>query len=303
MGKCVDGFGDFGIPNCVPTNEEIGGMLFQQRESSSGVRNYLDSDLIGNPNYLIGLTNHLNSAIRIRPAQNIVEAVNVRGDSSFYTDGDNVEHFLKKGSRTVTAEILTGASPKLAGQIQTMSCNDVNVFFVGKQGGVFGENTDTTKLFGYEIVKGTLDSVFVPRTKDKVAHIMIKYTLSKKTEDKNILMYEAEDIGDNALSLTGLQEIDGVSVSASITEMVVDISQLYGNALTLIDTEDLLADDFDLAEISPTPGAATFTVTSVGKTYTFVVTSTIGDVHELKLTQDGFDKKYILAPVKITTTA
>lgn len=301
---CVTGLGNTGVPSCLPINEIPVGFLFQRTYNNAGTKNYLDGTLIGNASYLTDLCFNSDSSVRLFPMQNIAEGVSERGDSVFYTDSLGVQHFIKEGERTYVGEKVTDATPLLVGKIGTMKCNQMSVYVIGHKGGIFGESTTNGELYGYEIVKGSMDLRWVTMTSSKPAHIPVKFTLSDTVLDENIMKFENSEIADSVQELKGFLDIDGtVDGAVSVSEFTVDLALQYGTAKTLTAVEGLVLADFLLTETSPTPGVTTIsavTESSAGK-YVFTCTTTSADVNSLTLSATGLAKGYYLNAVTITT--
>lgn len=301
---CSSGVGDTGLTSCLPTNEITSGLLFQQTESSAGVRNNLAGATIGTADYLTGLTQDSDSTVRLMPLQNLVEVVDERGETTFYTDNTGVNHELKEGERIFNGEVLINASPQLYGELKKFKCVQMSVYNVGDKGGVFGDSTVTSVLEGFEIVKNSMSFNFVKKTPAKPAHITVQFTYADTVDDANIYKYDSTEISDNAKTLEGLIPVNGtIDGVVTITEFTADLVTIYGTALTLTKIEGLVLADFLLTEISPTPGVTTITgvvESSAGK-YVFTVTTTSADVNELTLSSTGFGKGYRMNALTVTT--
>ena len=303
--SCVTGLGNTGLPSCLPLNEIPVGFLFQQTYDSTGTRNNLLGASIGTATYLTALTQNTDKTVRLYPVQNIAEAVSERGDSTNYTDSLGVNHFIKEGERTYVGEKTTNAAPKLVGQMDLMKCNQMSVYVVGHEGGIFGVSTTVGELEGYEIVKGSIDARWVTMTAAKIAHMPLSFSIAATTKDENIMKFDAGDITDDAQLLSGMIDISSV-IDGTVTTSVftVDITaDDYGTAKAATTIEGLVAADFVLTETAPTPGVTTITSvaeSSAGK-YLFTVTTTSADVNDLTLSSTGTAKGYEMTTLEVTT--
>ena len=177
---CSSGVGDTGLTSCLPMNEITSGLLFQQTYTSAGARNNLAGSSIGTAAYLTGLTQNADETVRIMPLQNLVEVVDERGETTFYTDDTGVNHELKEGERVFNGEIIINASPQLYGELNKFKCIQMSVYNVGDKGGIFGDSDTVSELEGFEIAGS--DKVFYPA----VATIKRgKYVIVKSDEVKN----------------------------------------------------------------------------------------------------------------------
>lgn len=301
--SCSNGKGNTGFPSCLPTNEIPVGLLFQNTYNNAGVRNFLDGALIGNVDYLIGLT-RADEDVRLYPFQDVAEGVSERSDTTFFTDSLSVNHLLKEGERGFVGEKITNASPELVDKVSSFKCVQMSAYIVGHLGGIFGISQTDGELIGYEIVKGTMDVKWVFMTAAKPAHIPLTFTMADSFTDGEIKKFEASQLGDPAKSLTGLIDVNGtLDGVVSVTEFTVDLVSEYGAVSQLTEIEGLIITDFVLTEISPTPGVTTITTvveTSAGK-YVFTVTTTSADVNSLTLSTAGVAKGYEMAALTITT--
>lgn len=301
--SCTSGLGNTGLPSCLPTNEIPVGFLFQQTYDSTGTKNFLDGTTIDTANYLIGLTQNADTTKRLYPVQDIAEAVSERGDSTFYTDSLGVNYFIKEGERTYVGEKLVGASPLLVGKIGAFKCVQMSVYVIGHEGGIFGSSTENGKLYGYEIVTGSMDVKWVTMTSSKPAHIPMTFTLADTVVDSEIMKFDSSEIEDNAKELSGLKEIKNTTSGISTTTVTQTLTLEYGSAKTLTKVEGLVAADFTMAEVSPTP--ASITITSVTESsagvYDFVFPlETAADVLSINLSATGIAKGYNLEEIQFT---
>lgn len=304
--SCVTGLGNTGLPSCLPLNEIPVGFLFQQTYNSAGTRNNLLGSSIGTATYLTALTQDADKTVRLYPVQNIAEAVSERGDSTFYTDSLGVNHFIKEGERTYVGEQVTNSAPKLVGQMDLMKCNQMSVYVVGHEGGVFGVSTTVGELEGYEIVKGSIDARWVTMTAAKPAHMPLSFSIAATTKDEDISKFDNGDITDNAQTLSGMIDISGI-INGTVTTsaFTVDITaDNYGTAKAATTIEGLLITDFVLTETSPTPGVTTITTvvessTNAGE-YLFTVAQASADVADLTLSAAGTAKGYEMTTLEVT---
>lgn len=303
---CSSGVGDTGLTSCLPMNEITSGLLFQQTYTSAGARNNLAGSSIGTAAYLTGLTQNADETVRIMPLQNLVEVVDERGETTFYTDDTGVNHELKEGERVFNGEIIINASPQLYGELNKFKCIQMSVYNVGDKGGIFGDSDTVSELEGFEIVKGSMSFNFMKKTPAKPAHIKVQFTYADTVDDANLYKYDVTEIEDSAKTLSGLITVNGtVNGTVTASAFTVNLAAIYGSAKTRIAIEDLVVADFTLTETSPTPGATTITTVVesavVAGQYLFTVTTTSADVNELTLSATGLGKGYRMNSLTITT--
>lgn len=305
--SCTKPIGNTGVTSCLPSDEPIIGLLFQQTEDSSGTENSLLGASVGTASYLIDKTNLLDASIRLVPLMNLVEVVDERGEDEFYTDDSKASYFLQAGQRVFKGRLNKDANPQLLGELKKWKDTQASVYPVGLEGGVFGDESGTADLKGFQIVRGSLSFSYVKATRAEPAHIMIQFTYDETVEDENIRKFENAEIEDNAKKLDGLITSNAtiVSAAAAASGFTVDIDAIYGSALAREDIEGLVAADFILTETSPTPGVTSITSVTESSTipgrYVFVVTTTLNDINDLTLSQSGYTKGYHLNTLAITT--
>ena len=301
--SCTTGLGNLGIPNCLPMNEIPVGFLFQKTYNSAGVRNSLDGASIGNASYLQDLCFNADENIRLFPLQDVDALVGARGDDKTFEETGGLIHFLKEGEKGYVGEKLVNATPKLLGKLNSMKCNDMSVYIIGHEGGLFGETTVEGTLYGYEMVSSTVSFKWVDMINEKPAFIMVNFMLADTVKDENIMKFDGAEIGDNAKRLKGIQDANGTASAISITGFTVVLKKEYGTAKTLLPLTGLVLADFLLTETSPTPGVTTITSSTETPdgTFAMLATTTAADVNVLTLSATGLAKGYFLNPVTITT--
>jgi hypothetical protein len=290
--------GNTGTPSCV----SIGGVTYklwiQKKYDSAGVRNFIDTTATLDSTFFTDLLNAGRSgatitdgAKRIYPTQALKNVEDVRAEDITESFNDGSIAPIQQGSRTFTSISIEAVSPALLGKYESFECEDIQVYTIDINGRIGGNNETSGELRGLDIETSTWSPKWMKSTDTTVAKIQFDYTYSKAEQDSNLAWIESSETSIDVEELKGLQDVDAAITSISASGFTATLTGSYGSAVTANKIKGLVLADFDLNEITPTPGSVTITsvIESSDGVYDFLATMTSGDVVELDLQKDGFE--------------
>lgn len=302
MSDCLCGTGrNLGQPDCTGTIERPVKLGFTNRIGSDGVANELSIADTLDASFFTALINQADHTKKLYPTGTIKNVVNERGDPITYS-ADNVEYFAAEGNRTLTFEIIEGASPILAGALNSMRCKDMGVYIYTLASQIVGNGRVDGKLKPLRIEKNTLYAKYEPKTNDNVERIMITFTFSVLEKDADISYFNYTEDGTGAgvlsadpLDFRGLIDVTmGAATDITTTTFTIPMTYIYGGMIKTPFEGGLLA-DFTAYNVTDSSSITITSVTETGGSYAFVVpTLTAADVVRITFAKTGFQSTNIL---------
>lgn len=296
--KCNGTLSNTGKPGCDSVHDIELREIHVPLRAGDGTRNSIDpaSATIGDD--IIALINQADPTKRWFPLPLMKNVTNERGDNLNETFDDQSVEFLANGVRAMTA-IIVGQGPHYLKKLQDQHCVEFGVFIVDKQGALVGLIEDDGLIYPIPVDKGSWYTKFMPKTDKVAAKIMIGYNYSTSALDENLEMIPSDDIaGIDLRDVNGLFDVHAAVSSISTTGFTVKLSTDFGPPNDRTTVKGMVAGDFTLAEITPTPGA--IVITTVTETpansgiYVFVIPAqTSGDALRLTPTKTGYDMSEI----------
>ncbi len=296
--------GNSGIPNCTLIASVTNNLIVVPTFDSTGARNFIDTTVTLDDAFFTDRINAGASGATITdvlqrwyPLPQMKNVVDERAEPISADFGDGTIEIISQGARNFLGQF-TGksASNVFHSKIDGYGCNTISVYIVDINGNLIGSCTEDDKLFPVQIDENTW---FVNLMKAVAGtsnqRLQLTYNYDRNEDDTNLRMIKASETTPDVRDLKGLIDVNGevaASPIVTIDDFTVNLTFDYGSQVTKQPFIGAVLADFDLNEISPTPGAVTIiSVTeSADGVYDFVITTaTSGDVLELDLQKDGFE--------------
>ena len=236
--------------------------------------------------HLEPILNAVDPLDRIYPIGKFENVEQNREDDVFWTANSGKTAFVREGFKTFQGFIIN-APRELTAKLNSNACQGFGFHFLDDSNQLVTKKGSTSaKCKPILIDQDTFRSKYVEATNDAPAMLMLSFQWKSTEKDADIKVVGSLDYtgGD----LYGLLDADSVYSLITTTSFTATITTTcFGGAV-----EGLVAGDFSLAEITPTPGA--IVITSVTETsagvYDFVIpAATSADVLRLTASKDHYD--------------
>ncbi len=300
--------GNSGIPNCTLIASVTNNLIVVPTFDSTGARNFIDTTVTLDDAFFIDRINAGASGATITdvlqrwyPLPQMKNVADERDDPITADFGDGTSENISQGARNFLGQF-TGksASNVFHSKIDGYGCNTISVFIVDINGNLIGSCTEDGKLFPVQIDENTW---FVKLMKAIAGtsnqRLQLTYNYDRNEDDANLRMIKASETTQDVRDLKGLIDVNGVASAITDTTVTLTATFDYGSQVTKQPFIGAVLADFDLNEISPTPGAVAISsvVESADGVYDIIFAiATSGDVLELDLQKDGFE----MATVTVT---
>lgn len=306
--------GNMGVPDCAKVAAETRQLILAPYFKSAGtVQSIAAADALTTVYWNTHVQRYDNSGALVTADNRwyitpvLENPEDVRAEDTFQEFNSGARYFVREGVRTFTAYIVEKATPELLAKIKRFGCEDMGVLLVDNKGNIIGNGSEATKLRFLKINRSSFRATLVKATGGSaVQMIMITFELDRLEEDHDLKMINAADMTVSPFDLNPLIDLTGTVVGTpTTTGFVINLKTSYGSFQNPIGPNGLVAADFVLTELAPTPCA--ITITSVtestpasggGVNYTFVIpTQTSGDTFKLVLKKVGYDAEALEAVV------
>lgn len=305
--------GNMGVPDCAKVAAETRQLILAPYFKSAGtVQSIAAADAFTSTYWNTHIQRYNDSGVLVTADNRwyitpiLENPEDVRAEDTFQDFNSGARYFVKEGLRTFTAMIPNG-TPELLAKIKRFGCEDMGVLFVDNNGNIIGNGSEATKLRFLKINRSSFRATLVKATGGNALQmIMITFEFDRLEEDHDLKMIAAADMTVSPFDLNPLIDLTGTVVGTpTTTGFVINLKTSYGSFQNPIGPNGLVAADFVLTELAPTPGA--ITITSVtestpasggGVNYTFVIpTQTSADTLKLVLKKVGYDAEALEAVV------
>lgn len=170
------------------------------------------------------------------------------------------EYRLQDGVRSIAFDLMDlNSSFRLLGELQKFGCKDWVYFQVDNCGNFWGGKLVGTDLFGIPVMQSTFDPQNVrPVQGSSVNAIRVMFKEAFGFNDAGMMAITAETLGYSATELEGVITVNATVGDITSTSVVVNLWTASSNAVNpQVPFTGLVAGDFSLAEISPTPASVT----------------------------------------------
>ena len=285
-------FGNTGTPDCVSIGSVTYRLIGVPTYDSTGVRNFITTTDTLDSAYFSALINQSDSSKRWYPLPVMKNVEDLRGEDLTESFNDGSTAFIQEGSRTFTGIAIKNPSPVLLGKMKSWRCSNISVYVIDTDGNILGNGGTADTLYPFELDSETWSPKYMKTTDTTVAKIQLDYTYAKSENDEDIRMIAADETSIDVKNLEGLQDVTCVISAITTTSFTATLTGSYGTAVAKNKIKGLLVADFDLNELTPTPGAIVITsvTESADGVYNFVTpTATSADVDTLDLVKVGFE--------------
>lgn len=281
-----------GQPNCMPLWLYGVHKILVPLMDSAGVENKIAAGATVNDAYIQARFGDTDKTQRWYPLKNIKNATMTRAEDVVEDFDDGTKNFIKEGVLTNTY-LLASKNPTLLGKIKSFRCEAMGEYTVDKGGKIIGRVDSAGNCYPIAIEPNTLSAIPLYPTATSSYNIQITYDWRQDMYDEEIGAYGNTVNWSSSLN-DGLRDVNIAlgDTPATTTTFEVELTYDYGDVNNKLPVKGLVAADFTLAEVSPTPGA--ITITSVTETadgvYSFVIpTQTSADVLRLSASKTTFD--------------
>lgn len=306
---CGTGGGNTGLPNCYPIFDVTKQAIFVEYRKADGSVNGLDLSALTygvlDQTFLDSKVKDSNPLTRWYPSPELKNIVDERSDDITEEFEDGTSVFIQEGARTFEGMIIKG-DPILLGNLQKWRCLEIGVYFIDKSGNLIGKQTRDGYLDPILIQKESFSPGLMKGTDTTIQKNRIRFTVSSFENDANLRMIEASKITADLLGVNGLIDVvAGTPSNITTTGFGVQLNTNFGGVTSKIPATGLELTDFQINEVSPTPGPVTITSVTESTTtpglYTFVFpAATSGDVLEVSNASGVLDKNYDVAKFQVT---
>jgi hypothetical protein len=291
--------GNTGIPSGAKVGKAVVKGFLVQTFATDGTRNELDGtggSFTLTKVALDALLNHADPSKRIYPLPKFYDAELPKADNVLDTASDGTNFFIQEGIRSFSA-MHKAQDATILKSLDSFECDsaaDWSIYLVDTCENVFVEEVDANKGRPLQISQDTFAGVYNFATNSTTNNVTITYDFDKLIKDSRLKLVKVDEDAD-ILRAKGLVTVrvaySAISTTGATAVMTFDYGFLGDNQ----PYEAALTTDFELNEITPTPGAvAGFTVTEgVPGTYALAWTlEATNDVLELTSSAAGLAKKF-----------
>lgn len=256
---CNVSLSNTGRPGCFPVEDVALKLILVAMEKADGTANEIDlaNDTLDS-SYISGLINNTDDNARWFPVGNFKQVAVERADPLTEEFDDGSIFKIRDGVKSFTG-IIPKQTADLKRKLDSWGCTTFGAYIVTKSGQLIGDGGTTNKLKPIQIEAGSFDARYVHTTDTTIPRLQLNFQFVTDFDDGNLRMLEASDWTSGDLTtIEGLVDLfGGTPSSISTTAFTIQITTDYGSVLNRTGIGGLTASDFELNEISPTPGAVT----------------------------------------------
>jgi len=303
MAQCnctISTWGNTGSPSCEILEGVTRGLIFVSMETSAGTANKITTGATLNKAYFDALINNSDPTARWYPVRNLENVEDVRAEAIYETPPSGYKYKIKDGVRSFKAMAMKKSFVFLS-KLEQLGCNDIGVYRIDSNDNLIGI-TDGTDLYPVRLAKETIDFLKIMTKDNEHGKVQVSFDFDESENDSSLRILTSTTAGIKFSTLNGLLDVTGVASDISTTGFTLTMTHDYG---TFDGTDNKVTDwvkaDYELTEVTPTPGTAE--ITSVTETsdgvYVFVISEqTSADV--LSLTQASGKLGFELEAVTVT---
>ncbi len=292
--KCGDGLSNTGLPLCTKLQKVIKKIVFVQLTANDGTLNKIDPATTLNKAWVDALLNHTDTSKRWYPTPEMKNITSEKDDADYETYEDDSMYFIKEKPRKFTG-LFPATYAQYKSKLEAVRCvNNTGVYMIDVEGNIIGlTNGSDGYLYPMPISAQSLYAKVNMASDKTTASVALSFEFLSTMQDGLMRMVTGSAFTDfSPLSISGLY--DGYGVVSGVTTTGFTL-KLTGPSSALDQpnyVQGLLAANFALKEVTPTPGTIVITsVTETSKgTYVFVIPAqTTGDKLSVTPTLTGFD--------------
>ena len=302
---CDVSLSNTGRPGCFPVMGVARQLILVSALKADGTENKIDLTDTLNAAYVTAALNNAEPKERWFPVGELLNVENLREDPIRQEFNDGSALKVRDGVKNFTG-IIAKQTPDFKRKLDGWACTDFSAYIVDKQGNLIGDGSEAGFLKPIPVNSPTWDARYIETTDTTVPQIQISFQWDLDFDDANLRMLTASDwTGVNLLTIRGLVDLFGAVSNEATTGFTMTITTDYGSVLNREKVTGLVAANFALNEVSPTPATEAFTVVEASDgVYNFTYTTPVasGDKHSLSIdaATTGYDDTN-LANVDIDT--
>lgn len=301
---CTATFANTGVPGCDSIADITARQIIVPRVAADGTRNKIAGNATIDATYINARINDPDPTKRWYPLPLIVNVDDVRGDDVTEELNNGTILKIRDGSRTHNSLII-GQGPHYLKKLKGHGCQEFGMYNIDMEGSLIGQNEQdgTNDIYPNPIEKGSWSPRLVGKTDTTFPKIEMRFQYRLDAKDEWLEKIPVSQItGVNLLTIDGLQDVNVEFSGISTTGFTARFFTDFGDWPNYNPVEGLVAGDFTLAEVSPTPGAVSITSvtesTTTPGTYVFVIAAqTSGDDLRLTGSKDGLDFSRVTAEI------
>jgi len=290
-----------GRPSCMPMQDAARKLILVPLAQADGTLNRITLADTFDKAYVDAAINNADPYQRWYPIGNLLNVEDVRGDDVVETFEDGTSAKVQDAPGTFTA-IIINQTPDYLRKIISWGCTTFGAYVVDKQGNLIGDTvTDPLYMAPLPINSATWSPKYIKTTDTTVPKVQLNFEWRQDfTDDQLGMVLASEFSGIDLLDIAGLVDLYGAVSNEATTGFTMTITTDYGSAKTRAKVSGLVAADFDLNELTPTPGAEPFTVVeSADGVYDFTITTPASSTETFALGIDaatlGYDDTYLVS--------
>jgi len=283
-----------GLPNCVDSITYANRAFFVPLVAENGTANKIASGANVTNAYILARLNDTDPSKRWYPLNDIKNVkTGTPSEATYQTWDDKTKQ--KVASSVRSAEFThANKNPKFLGVLESFECEAMGVFYVTKSGKIRGYKSDNTgDMYPISIQSGSMSSLEADATPESLYNITTKFDWAFDMEGSLVREWD-NTVNWSSPLLVGLLDVTMEVVGMPNADYFdAKFYHTYGDMNVKSPIKGLVTADFDLNEVTPTPGTISFTAatTATDGTYRFTFGSaqTDGDVLSLTLDKQGLD--------------
>lgn len=264
-----------------------------QTFADDGTRNELDFSATTSLTKVAfdALVEHADPSKRWYPLPKFYDVEALKGDPVLDTAGDGTNFFIQDGIRSFNS-IHKQQDATLIKALDTLECAanaDWSIVLADDCDQLFVEEVEANKGRPLKIAESTFRAIYQFATDTTTNSIPIQYDFDKFIKDSRLTVVDVDTDAD-ILNASGLITVRAAYTTISTTGATGTMTFDFGALGAKQAYEGAVTADFDLNEITPTPGPVTAFAVSEGLPGVYAMTWTLettGDVLELTSTAAG----------------
>ena len=275
-------------------------IFFMPKYNADGELNSID---VSDPDAVGALLQKLTDATtpmskRLYPFPLMENFTQEKSETVFQTMPSTRKYKVQDGIRSLVFDLADkGSSFRLLAELKKFGCKELVYFIADTCGTLWGGSIDTENalLYGIPMSSSSFDVQFVAPTDTTVAMTRVMFDMEYGFNESQIKGITSATLGYSALDLNGIVTVSATVGTITATSVVVDLWTASNDAVNpQTPFTGLLAADFSLAEIEPTPASVTVATAVESGTipgrYTLTFASqTAGDILEGTAGRGGYE--------------
>ena len=292
--ECDNSMQNTGLPSCVSSITEAVEAFLVPLVDTAGLANKIAVGAVVDNAFMLLRLNDSDPSQRWYPLKDIKNVqTGTPGEAVYKEWDDRTKGKVADGVRS--AEFThANKSPKFLGILESFECSAMGVFYRTRSGRIRGYKADETgDLYPISIQQGSMSSMETDATSSDFYNIVTRFDWSFDMQGSNVREWKNTVNWASPLLIGRLDVTMELVGTPNVNYFDAKFYHTHGEINLKEPITGLITSVFSLAEVTPTPGAVSFTAaeTATEGTYrfTFAAPTTIADVLQLTGTKNGFD--------------